>query len=488
MEPKLTRAIVFLWIFSCMAMASRALAEEKVFELRLFNSPFGTMRTKEFTLEENGRSRPAASVNMEVTLNRLGEGVSIGMDQLEVFDDEGKLLRFRSEIRSSVMPQVTEGRIENGQCVIKTNGREQTIPWDPATVTEKQLEKDFKELIQRPVGSSVSHKIFIPDFMKSVETTTTLLGTESRATRFGQKDLHKIRTTMDIGTKIVTHSWVDGEGEPFEQEVALGPFMMQAIRISADEPVAVNDSPPDVFQPMILRLEKPLKRPERVQSAIYRLQFKNGNKNSFYNDTHQRVLSDDGKVVRLQVEPRAPARPVDLNRRPTSAEAKPYLQATSFAQSDDPMVLQTARSIVKGETDAWRAAKKLESWVHDNLGEKNLSVAFASASETLKTREGDCTEHATLLVALLRAVGLPARAAEGLVYAESINGFGYHMWSEVLIDGVWYDLDATRPASMVDATHIQMGSSDLGHGAAGEMASHILQYLGQFDIEVESTH
>ena len=83
---------------------------------------------------------------------------------------------------------------------------------------------------------------------------------------------------------------------------------------------------------------------------------------------------------------------------------------------------------------------------------------------------------------------LPARAAEGLVYAESINGFGYHMWSEVLIDGVWYDLDATRPASMVDATHIQMGSSDLGHGAAGEMASHILQYLGHFDIEVESTH
>ena len=35
-----------------------------------------------------------------------------------------------------------------------------------------------------------------------------------------------------------------------------------------------------------------------------------------------------------------------------------------------------------------------------------------------RTRSGDCSEHAVLLTALLRARGIPARVSHGLVYLE----------------------------------------------------------------------
>ena len=69
--------------------------------------------------------------------------------------------------------------------------------------------------------------------------------------------------------------------------------------------------------------------------------------------------------------------------------------------------------------------------VHHYIDDKSLGVGFASASEVCATREGDCSEHAVLLVALLRAAGIPSRAVSGVVYVDSFVGerqvFGFHV-------------------------------------------------------------
>merc|ERR1719261_959477 len=100
-------------------------------------------------------------------------------------------------------------------------------------------------------------------------------------------------------------------------------------------------------------------------------------------------------------------------------------------------------------------AYSLRDLVHSHIQDKHLSTAYASASETARTGSGDCTEHAVLLAALLKARGIPSRVCHGLVYVEqggsAINGqaeydadgnlverggattsgqFGWHMWSQ----------------------------------------------------------
>jgi len=482
-------AVLMLFMLPLFGLAAPDEAEQ-VFELRLFNNPIGKLHVSEFEVQEQGESRQAIQMKMEMTLNRMGQGASVGMDQLEVFDASGKLARFKSELRSSLMPQVTEGTVEGDECLVTQNGREQRIPWDPEAVGQKQMEQDFKELIKKPAGSSMSHKVFVTDFLRTVPTTTTLVRPEPRQTAFGQMNLFQLRTVMDIGSPVVTHFWVDGEGELYEQEVALGPLKMQAVRVDGEKPLPAGmagaQEMPDIFQQMVVRPDKPLLRPERTRKAVYRLSFTENGTVDFYEDDQQDVLDESAGVVRLQVASASPERTTAVQQVRPPASGENYLSSSALVQADDPQIQAIAAEVVAGESSAWGVAKKLERWVHDNLTEKNLSVALASAKETLQTRQGDCSEHATLLVALLRAAGIPARAAEGLIYANSIGGFGYHMWTEVFIDGKWYDLDATRPSVVTDATRIQMGISDLGHASTGEMAAGLLKYMGKFQIAVEA--
>ncbi|MBL9148029.1 MAG: transglutaminase domain-containing protein [Phycisphaerae bacterium] len=137
-------------------------------------------------------------------------------------------------------------------------------------------------------------------------------------------------------------------------------------------------------------------------------------------------------------------------------------------------------------------ADQLRRFVQRYIDDKNLGTAFGSASETARTRGGDCSEHAVLLTALLRADGIPARVASGLIYADQFAGkkdvWGWHVWSQALIpqaDGTyaWIDLDGTLPTRF-DAAHLTTGVSDLEGGATDPMWTSTVGLLGNLTIDV----
>ncbi len=132
-------------------------------------------------------------------------------------------------------------------------------------------------------------------------------------------------------------------------------------------------------------------------------------------------------------------------------------------------------------------AEAMRQAVHDRISHKALDTAFASASETARTRGGDCTEHGVLLCAMLRADGIPARVASGLIYADSFAGhreiFGWHMWTQALIDGKWVDFDATLPVRF-DAVHVLTSTSSLADTAGSAELSSVLLLMGNLQIEV----
>ena len=79
-------------------------------------------------------------------------------------------------------------------------------------------------------------------------------------------------------------------------------------------------------------------------------------------------------------------------------------------------------------------------------------------SIVLRTGIGDCNEHATLLTALLRASGIPAKIVVGLVYTR--GKFFYHAWTEAYLDR-WVSMDATLNQMPVDVTHIKLFEGNL---------------------------
>ena len=115
---------------------------------------------------------------------------------------------------------------------------------------------------------------------------------------------------------------------------------------------------------------------------------------------------------------------------------------------------------------------------------KNFTQTFATAAEVAESREGDCTEHAVLLAALARACGIPSRVAVGLVYVKSVGGFGYHMWTEVYLQGQWFPLDATLGDAGIGVGHLKLTDSALDGPTAYSAFLSVAQVMGQLKIGV----
>jgi transglutaminase-like putative cysteine protease len=209
----------------------------------------------------------------------------------------------------------------------------------------------------------------------------------------------------------------------------------------------------------------------------------------------QRVARVDERTLRVHVDVRrgSPGAAGD------AADAR-FTKPSEMIDSADPAIMALLeRAKLPAGADARARAESLRALVARHLSAKNLGSAFASASEAARSRSGDCTEHAVLLAALLRADGTPARVASGLVYvprsADHGAGWGWHLWTQALVDvgqgrpsREWIDLDATIPASgpRFHAAHVLVSTSDLSGGAADPSFAQALSLLGTVSIEVET--
>ena len=163
---------------------------------------------------------------------------------------------------------------------------------------------------------------------------------------------------------------------------------------------------------------------------------------------------------------------------------------SAICDGTDEAVIAVAKeaiaSLPEDASDMERALK-LRAKVYDFIDEKGLSTAFASASQTVRDRKGDCSEHGVLLCGLLRAVGIPSRGVIGMVYVPKYgapNGvFGWHMWSQALVDGRWVDLDATLQTPY-SVGHIAALTTSLSDESIATEMTGMIATIGNLEIEV----
>lgn len=143
---------------------------------------------------------------------------------------------------------------------------------------------------------------------------------------------------------------------------------------------------------------------------------------------------------------------------PDLESVEAFLQPSPLIESDDPAIVEQARQIVEGAGDSWEAARRVAQWVHDHIAYKIADSP--SARLALQTRQGDCGPHSTLTVAMLRAVGVPARLVGGLCYSPSFGGsWGQHAWVEVYQGpkSGWVPMDPTTGEyDHINASHLKL--------------------------------
>ena len=149
----------------------------------------------------------------------------------------------------------------------------------------------------------------------------------------------------------------------------------------------------------------------------------------------------------------SPAFPSQLDD-PDQAE---WLKPSAYIESDHPSIVAKSAELAAGGKTRWDVVQRIGTWVY-----KEIVYTIAdtpSARLALEKKKGDCGPHSTLMVAMLRAAGIPARLVGGLVYTPTFGGsFGQHAWVEVYMgDAGWVAIDPTTGEfQRLSATHIKL--------------------------------
>ncbi|MFQ6092668.1 MAG: transglutaminase family protein, partial [bacterium] len=242
-----------------------------------------------------------------------------------------------------------------------------------------------------------------------------------------------------VGDNIVL-CWKDSAGRTWRREEG----NRYSVRTSEEE--AVDFTPEmDIWENIAFKSDKVILNSKKTDEM--KVQFKVRGvacDNIFGEDERLRVLEaserEDTCVVVLlsRVPVFNESTAVDLPLRERAYEA--YLEATPYIQSDDTTIVKLAQDIVGDELNAYRAAVKLCEWVHFNIDYRFL-FTNVTARDVLQTRSGDCSEFSLLYTALARAVGIPTKNCQGIVYG-SDGKFYRHAWVESWV-GDWVALDPT---------------------------------------------
>jgi hypothetical protein len=442
-------------------------------------------------MEAGGRGHHRYRYQDKLKMRRF-QDTTVVRSMLEcVEDSSGGVVSFRSQVETGPSAMVTEGVFEHGQLrmELQTAGRteQRAIAWDARW---GGFFADHRSLRQSPMKPRETRRIqaLLPILHQAGEIHLEAVGYESVPLLEETRQLLRIdMTTVVGGTKLRSIVWSDERGEVWKtRDLQLDLETFRCDRDTALRPLHGEGF--DLGSSTVVPLAKPLPDAHRSRQAVYRARLAEGEiAQVFVQDGSQSVRAIDPRNIELTVQSIRPDRPDSFPEsawtEPTPADREP----TAMIQSDDSRIVEMASQVAPQETDAWRLACELERFVKRTVQLKNYSTAMATAAEVAETLEGDCTEHAMLLAALCRARQIPARVAIGLVYHAPVQGFAYHMWTEVWIADRWIGLDATLGHGGIGAAHLKLAVSSMDGSSAFADMLPIVQVIGRLELHVLST-
>jgi len=425
---------------------------------------------------------------MHLAFKRLGDKTTIKTHQVVKETVSGEMLSFEFEMRNPPKSvSRTVGRVEDRWLRLEMeNGDRKTRRsrnWDPQTQSPVYQDRSIRQTPLKP-GETRKFNVFLPEL--DTVSKVKFAADDYRFVKLLDGKLHKllkVRMTQSVNPTLTTRAYFDSDGQLMLTEANLLGQKMSTYRVSKSEALKeIAGEELDLIVNTMVRVG-PIRNAHETSEIVYKIRMKNDDPSRFFpKGPTQAVRKLDDSTIELTV---TKAEIPETSPRGHVAE-EDDLESTRLLQSEDYRVRQLAKRGAAGRTDPEEAAFRMESYVHEQLDQKNFSTAMASAAEVAKSLEGDCTEHAMLLAAMLRARQIPSRVAVGLVYVPSVQSFGGHMWTEAQINGSWIPLDATLGEGGIGGGHIKLADSTLSDDAPVLVTAFLpmMEVLGKVKIEV----
>jgi len=155
------------------------------------------------------------------------------------------------------------------------------------------------------------------------------------------------------------------------------------------------------------------------------------------------------------------AEPESIGETPVAKlplSALTYIYPSRYCQSDrlSLLAMKEFGHLPKG----YRRVEAIQTWVRQQVAfRSNTSNSNTSAIDTLTDRVGVCRDFAHLMIAICRALNIPARFTTGIDYGAdpALGPTDFHAYVEVFLDNRWYLFDPS-------GTAIPMGFVRMGTG------------------------
>ncbi len=138
----------------------------------------------------------------------------------------------------------------------------------------------------------------------------------------------------------------------------------------------------------------------------------------------------------------------------TDIDLTTYLRPSRYAEADK--FFGFAATEFQEYGTSRMLLEKVSSWVGTRLNYvPGSSDPIDGATDTLLAGSGVCRDYAHLVIALLRALNVPARLVS--VYAPGCQPMDFHAVAEAFVDGAWRVVDATCLAPRQSMVRIATG-------------------------------
>ncbi len=483
-------AVLLLWAIQALAGGGTGTVVRETWDTAyLGGSKAGYIHTIVRSLDKGDPKVTQTTVEYRLHVKRFNEVLQLGMDVGDEATADGTVTGiFMRQYQGGEKKLDLRGQVVGKQLHLGlADGKKlQPAPWPASVVGLWHQQTLFPDRNARP-GDRF-------DYLRFEPTINLVLTTHVHVKDFemvemgpgkGKQKLLRVESREDPieGVKLpVLVQWLDGQLEPVRAQTELPIGAITTYRTTKAEATqaATPGELADIGLGQVIKLKNKIANPYAAKKAVYRVQIRDA-------DNASECLAHDArqtfdKVKKGFFELQVAAGPGGEAEKPGDE----FLQSSYFINCKDNLVKQHARTAVGTETDPWKAALKIEKWVHNKMRATN-DEGLAPADQVARTLQGDCSEYAMLMAAMCRAEGIPSRTAMGLIYAD-LKGkgpvFSFHMWTEVWVAGQWRPLDATLGRGYVGATHIKVTDHSWHNTQTLTPLLPLYSLLGKIAIEV----
>ena len=379
----------------------------------------------------------------------LGVDKRVSLRALDVVRGDLALERFRYDYRLDGSRLRAEGERDGSEIVVRAAGdgepveRRLAMPSPAIPASALALLPVVRGM---RVGDEARVTVFVGESQVLAEASQQVLAFESSELFAGSA--FRVATRM-LGLE--TQTWYGAGGRPLLETALHG-----ALVSSLEEPAAARAylveaslAKNEALLEYSLIASAPVSSPRRAAALSVTLEGVPASLD-IPGSAGQRCTREGARLA-CRIDRRTPG----IAAAADATDLERYLEPTLAAPSNERRFTELAASIAGDAASADERIARLLAWIDAHIAKE--AVDAFSAADVLRERRAECQGHAYLFAALARALGLPTRVVNGVVYSPEHGGFLYHTWNEVwLAQAGWRAVDATFGQPVADATHVAL--------------------------------